>query len=128
MSFKGLNLSSKMIDSLNRQKYFNPSPIQNRAIPKALKGETLMVQSSTGSGKTLCYLIPIIENIDYKDQNIQAIIIAPTRELAVQIYECAHRFTSEFKNLKVKSNKKGVKRSSSYCHRHAWKVKRCIFR
>ena len=89
MSFKGLNLSSKMIDSLNRQKYFNPSPIQNRAIPKALKGETLMVQSSTGSGKTLCYLIPIIENIDYKDQNIQAIIIAPTRELAVQIYECA---------------------------------------
>ena len=67
MSFKGLNLSSKMIDSLNRQKYFNPSPIQNRAIPKALKGETLMVQSSTGSGKTLCYLIPIIENIDYKE-------------------------------------------------------------
>ena len=107
MSFKGLNLSSKMIDSLNRQKYFNPSPIQNRAIPKALKGETLMVQSSTGSGKTLCYLIPIIENIDYKDQNIQAIIIAPTRELAVQIYECAHRFTSEFKNLKVKLFKAG---------------------
>ena len=47
MSFKGINLSEQMIKSLNRQGFNNPSEIQLRSIPKALKGETLMVQSST---------------------------------------------------------------------------------
>ena len=57
MSFKGIDLSERMLKSLNRQKYFLPSDIQLRSIPKALRGESLMVQSATGSGKTLCYLI-----------------------------------------------------------------------
>ena len=72
MSFKGLNLSTDMLNSLNKAKYFNPSPIQLRVIPKALKGETLLVQSATGSGKTLCYLVPILENIDPSLKEVQA--------------------------------------------------------
>ncbi len=107
MSFKAVNLSSKMLNSLIRQGYFEPSSIQVKCLPKALKGKTLMVQSATGSGKTLCYLIPIIENIDYSSMSLQAIIIAPTRELAQQIYNFTIPFTKEFNNLKIRLLKSG---------------------
>lgn len=106
-------MSNKMLMSLNRQKFFDPSPIQLRSIPKALKGETLMVQSSTGSGKTLCYLIPIIENVDLKKQSVQAIIVAPTRELAQQIYNFAIPFSKEFQGLKIRLLKAGEELDSS---------------
>ena len=102
-----------MIESLNRQGFTSPSEIQLRAIPKALKGETLMVQSATGTGKTLAFLVPIIENIDYYNQSVQAIIIAPTRELAQQIYDFAIPFTKEFPNLKIKLFKSGIEREES---------------
>lgn len=113
MSFKGINLSEKMLMSLKRQKYFSPSDIQLRTIPKALRGETLMVQSATGSGKTLCYLIPIIEKIDLKNQNVQAIIVAPTRELAQQIFDFAVPFQKEFEGLKIRLFKAGEERDAS---------------
>ena len=113
MSFRGINLSEQMIKSLNRQGFTNPSEIQLRAIPKALKGETLMVQSATGTGKTLAFLVPIIEKIDYVNQSVQAIIVAPTRELAQQIYDFAIPFTKEFPNLKIKLFKSGVSREES---------------
>ena len=113
MSFKGINLSSEMIKSLERQGFSSPSEIQLRSIPKALKGETLMVQSATGTGKTLAFLVPIIEKIDYQSQVVQAIIIAPTRELAQQIYDFAIPFTKEFTNLKIKLFKSGVEREES---------------
>ena len=113
MSFKGINLSEQMIKSLNRQGFTNPSEIQLRAIPKALKGETLMVQSATGTGKTLAFLVPIIEKIDFYNQSIQAIIIAPTRELAQQIYDFAIPFAKEFPTLKIKLFKSGIEREES---------------
>ena len=113
MSFKGLNLSEKMLSSLTRQGFNNPSKIQLRTIPKALKGDTLMVQSATGTGKTLCYLIPIIENIDLINQNVQCVIVAPTRELAQQIYNFAIPFTKEFKDLKIRLFKSGVEKEDT---------------
>ncbi len=113
MSFKGINLSEQMIKSLNRQGFNNPSEIQLRSIPKALKGETLMVQSATGTGKTLAFLVPIIEKIDFSNQSIQSIIIAPTRELAQQIYDFAIPFVKEFPSLKIKLFKSGIEREES---------------
>lgn len=113
MSFKGINLSNKMILSLNRQGFVSPSDIQLRSIPKALKGETLMVQSATGTGKTLCFLVPIIEKIVFKNQNVQAIIVAPTRELAQQIYDFTIPFTKEFSELKVRLFKSGEERENT---------------
>lgn len=113
MSFKGINLSNKMLTSLSRQGFHNPSTIQLRAIPKALKGETLMVQSATGTGKTLCFLVPIIENIDLDNQSLQAIIVAPTRELSQQIYDFAIPFTKEFTNLKIRLFKSGTERENT---------------
>ena len=113
MSFKGINLSEKMLMSLSRQGFTMPSEIQLRSIPKALKGETLMVQSATGTGKTFCFLIPIIENVDFKNQNVQAIIVVPTRELAQQIYDFAVPFTKEFPELKIRLFKSGVEKEES---------------
>lgn len=113
MSFKGINLSKAMLDSLNSQGFHNPSNIQLKAIPKALKGETLMVQSATGTGKTLCFLIPIIENIDLKNQNVQSIIVAPTRELAQQIYDFTVPFLKQFKQLKVRLFKSGEEKENT---------------
>ena len=113
MSFRGINLSEKMFQSLSRQGFKTPSNIQLRAIPKALKGETLMVQSATGTGKTFCFLVPIIENIDLKKQVLQAIIVAPTRELAQQIFDFAIPFTKEFPELKIRLFKSGEERENS---------------
>lgn len=113
MSFKAINLSESMIKSLSRQGFNEPSEIQLRAIPKALKGETLMVQSATGTGKTLAFLVPIIDQIDLENQNVQAIIIAPTRELAKQIYDFAIPFTQEFPGLKIRLFKSGVEREET---------------
>lgn len=113
MSFKAINLSERMIKSLNRQGFNEPSNIQLRAIPKALKGETLMIQSATGTGKTLCFLVPVIEEIDLKNQNVQAIIIAPTRELAQQIYNFAIPFTKEFEGLKIRLFRSGEERENT---------------
>ncbi len=100
-SFKTFNLSDLMVKSLNRQGYFKPSNVQQNVIPKALKGLNLVVQSETGSGKTHSFLIPTIEQIDQNDQNVQVIIMAPTRELARQIYEFAMKF-DEFNKIKIR--------------------------
>lgn len=113
MSFKAFNISNAMISSLTRQGYLEPSSIQSRSIPLALKGKNLMVQSATGSGKTLCYLIPIIDKINYNNKKLQSIIVAPTRELAQQIYNCAVKFNPEFPKLKVRLMKAGEEIDSS---------------
>ena len=113
MSFRGINLSNKMLVSLDRQHFTTPSDIQLRTIPRALRGETLMVQSATGTGKTLCFLIPVIEKIDLKNQQLQAIIVAPTRELAQQIYDFAIPFTKEFPELKIRLFKSGEEKENT---------------
>lgn len=113
MSFRGINLSETMLKSLSRQGFVSPSNIQLRSIPKALKGETLMVQSATGTGKTFCFLVPIIDKVDLKNQSLQAIIVAPTRELAQQIYDFAIPFTKEFPKLKIRLFKSGEERENT---------------
>lgn len=102
-----------MLTSLDRQHFTMPSDIQLRTIPRALRGETLMVQSATGTGKTLCFLIPVIEKIDLKNQQLQAIIVAPTRELAQQIYDFAIPFVEEFPELKIRLFKSGEEKENT---------------
>ncbi len=65
-----------------------PTKIQDLVIPRALTGESLVVESATGSGKTHSFLIPILENLDESLNEVQTIIISPTRELATQLYNC----------------------------------------
>ena len=75
-----------IIDSLNKFGFLSPTEIQERMIPLVLKGESAIGQSQTGTGKTFAYVLPILEKIDPKRQEVQAVITAPTRELASQIY------------------------------------------
>ncbi|WP_066312100.1 DEAD/DEAH box helicase [Bacillus sp. FJAT-29814] len=76
-----------IMDALNHKGFFEPTEIQERMIPVVLKGESAIGQSQTGTGKTLAYALPIIEKIDPERQQVQAVITAPTRELASQIYQ-----------------------------------------
>ncbi|EKN63598.1 DEAD/DEAH box helicase domain-containing protein [Neobacillus bataviensis LMG 21833] len=76
-----------IIESLNQFGFSQPTEIQERMIPLVLKGESAIGQSQTGTGKTFAYALPILEKIDPKRQEVQAVITAPTRELATQIYQ-----------------------------------------
>lgn len=91
-----------MVESLTRQGYLLPSPIQSRVIPKALKGDNIVAQSETGSGKTHAFLIPIIEKLDLTCNFLQALIIAPTRELARQTYDFVSAFKKDYPDLRVR--------------------------
>lgn len=77
-------LKTELQRSLERSGYKTPNAVQSRVIPLLLEGHNLFVQSKTGSGKTLAYLLPMIQNIDTDSRDIQALILAPTRELALQ--------------------------------------------
>ncbi|MCD6485286.1 MAG: DEAD/DEAH box helicase [Candidatus Odinarchaeota archaeon] len=79
------NISTETINSLGRMGYVKPSEIQAKVIPVALKGADVIGQAKTGSGKTAAFGVPLIERIDPKKRKIQAVIMTPTRELAIQV-------------------------------------------
>lgn len=86
MSFKTLGVAQKFVDILQTSDILEPTPIQNKVIPCALRGESVLVNSQTGSGKTLVYLLPLLQRLDNTPgQGVRALILAPTRELAQQI-------------------------------------------
>ena len=76
-----------IINALNAFGFDKPTEIQERMIPLILKGESAIGQSQTGTGKTFAYVLPILEKIDPSIKQVQAVITAPTRELATQIYQ-----------------------------------------
>ena len=86
-NFEDFNLNKDIIKSLNNLNYKKPSRVQSEVIPNLLNKENVIVKSQTGSGKTASFAIPICESIDINDNNVQALIVAPTRELALQIKE-----------------------------------------
>lgn len=96
MKFSSFALSEEMFAALRKLGYVEASPVQSATIPKALKGASLLAQSETGSGKTHAFLIPIIERIDKHLDRPQALIVAPTRELARQIFDFAREFQRFF--------------------------------
>ena len=102
-NFKVFNLDNKMIASLLRQGYVSSSPIQTLVIPKALQGLNLVVKSETGSGKTHAYLIPLLAKLNRLDRaNLYGVVIAPTNELARQIFTFTRMFKKEYGDIKVR--------------------------
>ena len=101
MSFESLGLSSNIINSVKKLGYLKPFPIQEQAIPVILEGKDLMGIAQTGSGKTACFVMPILEKLQNaevkKDRNVQVLILVPTRELAIQIDEVFRAFTDTLK-------------------------------
>jgi ATP-dependent RNA helicase DeaD len=84
-SFKSFNLSFSTLESLKEMDYKEPTEIQKKTIPFILEGEDLVAQAQTGTGKTAAFGIPIVEKIDTFKKEIQALILVPTRELAIQV-------------------------------------------
>ena len=101
-TFSSFALDTKLTHALEKLGYVHPTPVQLRVIPKALKKQSLVCQSQTGSGKTHSYLIPILEMVDFHLPKTQAIIVCPSRELARQVYEFTLPFTRFFQTLKVR--------------------------
>ena len=83
--FEDFNLDRYIIKALYNLNYKMPSKVQEEVIPRLLKKEDVIVKSKTGSGKTASFGIPICENIDIENNNVQALIVVPTRELALQV-------------------------------------------
>jgi len=83
LNFKDLGISANGVEALKKMEIVKPTPVQVKAIPTILKGQHVMAQSKTGTGKTLAFVLPIIERLKY--QNNEALILLPTRELAKQV-------------------------------------------
>ena len=88
-SFKDYHFKEYINEALKEINFTSPTPVQTKVLPKAIKGQSLMVESATGSGKTHSFMIPIFQNLDVHDKSCQAVIISPTRELAEQLYNVA---------------------------------------
>lgn len=97
MKFKELGLSQNLLKLFKEKGFENPTEIQEKAIPLALKGKDVIGESATGSGKTLAFGVPIIEKIGKLENTdgVQALILTPTRELAEQISRALKTFSKE---------------------------------
>lgn len=85
-SFEQLGVSQALVSVLHTMGITRPTPIQQQAIPALLAGKDTIGQSPTGSGKTLAFLLPLLQRIDADKKEVQAVIVAPTYELAMQIF------------------------------------------
>ncbi|PLT35962.1 DEAD/DEAH box helicase [Bacillus sp. V5-8f] len=85
MEFIQLGINSELQKILKDNGIAKPTPIQQKSIPKIMAGSDVIAQAQTGTGKTLAFLLPIIENVKPEWNQVQALIVSPTRELALQI-------------------------------------------
>nr|WP_084215635.1 DEAD/DEAH box helicase [Jeotgalibacillus campisalis] len=85
--FLSLGLSESAGFQLEKQMILTPTDVQEKAIPILLENKDILVQAKTGTGKTLAFLLPVLEKIDQQNPALQALILAPTRELAIQVTE-----------------------------------------
>ncbi|MEK7851157.1 MAG: DEAD/DEAH box helicase, partial [Deltaproteobacteria bacterium] len=86
-TFNELGLSSEILKAISAMGFEEPTPIQGKTIPVLMSGKDVVGQAQTGTGKTAAFGIPIIEKLDKTNFRVQAIILTPTRELAVQVAE-----------------------------------------
>jgi len=101
-SFDALGLSGELVEAIRQLGFENPTPIQEKAIPILLQGNTDMVGlAQTGTGKTAAFGLPLIQLVDEKNRATQALIVAPTRELSVQITSDLERFMLKVKRLNI---------------------------
>ncbi len=100
-TFQKMGLSKAVLQILQGQGIVNPTPVQEKAIPELLAGEDVIVQAQTGTGKTLAFLLPIMEKIRTDRPEAQALIITPTRELAIQITAEARKLAAACEGLSV---------------------------
>jgi len=100
-TFAELGLRPELVDTLTLLGYEAPTPIQERTIPRMLAGRDLIGQAQTGTGKTAAFALPILEKIDLKSRDTQALVLTPTRELAMQVAEAIHTYSQKLGHVSV---------------------------
>ncbi|GJI98634.1 ATP-dependent RNA helicase DeaD [Duganella caerulea] len=99
--FSDLNLSAPLIKALKEVGYESPSPIQAATIPLLLDNLDVLGQAQTGTGKTAAFALPILSRIDIKQTTPQALVLAPTRELAIQVAEAFQTYAAHIPGFHV---------------------------
>jgi ATP-dependent RNA helicase DeaD len=100
-SFRDLALIEPVLRALDDVGYETPSPIQAQTIPLLLKGKDVLGQAQTGTGKTAAFALPILSRIDLSQKDPQVLVLAPTRELAIQVAEAFQRYAAHLKGFHV---------------------------
>jgi len=101
MNFLDFNLSEAVMVGINKLGFTEATDIQAQSIPLCKEGHDLIAQSQTGTGKTAAFSIPMLENINESDRSLQALILCPTRELAVQVAEAISAMSIGMRGLNV---------------------------
>ncbi len=101
ITFQQLGLSDSMLKALEKKGYGYPTTIQAEAIPQFMQWKDVIAKAPTGTGKTFAFGIPMIEHIDPQNEQVQGLVLAPTRELAIQIGDELRGLLTYFKNIRV---------------------------
>lgn len=101
IKFSDLNLPENILTTLTQIGYQTPTPIQIQAIPNILEGRDILGMAQTGTGKTAAFALPILANINLKQKDPQVLVLAPTRELAIQVSEAFKDFAKNITGLGV---------------------------
>ena len=99
--FSDLALSEAVMRAVQKVGYEQPSPIQAAAIPILLAGGDILGMAQTGTGKTAAFALPLLSRIDTKQADPQILVLAPTRELAIQVAEAFQKYASEIPGFHV---------------------------
>jgi ATP-dependent RNA helicase DeaD len=100
-SFAAMNLAPPLLQALEDVGYEQPSPIQAEAIPALLEGHDLLGQAQTGTGKTAAFALPLLSRLDLARREPQILVLAPTRELAIQVAEAFQTYARHLKDFHV---------------------------
>ena len=101
ITFKDLGLSEQMLQALEKKGYGYPTTIQQQAIPEFMRWKDVIAKAPTGTGKTFAFGIPMIEHIDPRCGDVQGLILAPTRELAIQIGDELRSLLTGYTGIRV---------------------------
>ncbi|AHF01930.1 RNA helicase [Thiomicrospira aerophila AL3] len=101
ITFESFNLIPQVLQALKDVGYETPSPIQAQAIPPILEGRDILGMAQTGTGKTAAFALPLLSRVDIKNTNPQILVLAPTRELAIQVAEAFQSFAHHMKGFHV---------------------------
>ncbi|MBE5763058.1 MAG: DEAD/DEAH box helicase [Clostridiales bacterium] len=100
-TFSDFNINEQIIHALSEQGIQTPTEVQEKVIPIALNGDDVVAKAPTGTGKTLSFVLPIMEKVDRESNKVQAIIICPTRELVIQICDVFKMATKYYESFRV---------------------------
>jgi ATP-dependent RNA helicase DeaD len=100
-SFDRLGLNEPLRQAINEVGYEAPTPIQLKTIPLLLAGHDVIGQAQTGTGKTAAFALPILQRLNPDEREVQALILTPTRELAIQVAEAIHTYAKRMKQVRV---------------------------